>query len=108
MGKLRWVPLLILMALLATDALAAETTSELALARHPRASCDVIVAPSGDTGSGGYGGLQGDPDDLIDGNRAKPKPGYPGLTGTGTGSSLSTVIISLRLYSVFMVYRLFR
>ena len=96
---------LILMALLVTDAVAAENPAALASSRHPHATYVVLSSSTGSAGltggsggGSGYGGLQGDPDDLIDGNRAKPKPGTTG--GPGVGSLLSTVTFSVRLYAL--------
>jgi hypothetical protein len=101
MGKLHWVPLLILIALLACDAAAAESPTALAVPLHPRPAYGLTLAPSsgglvsGPGDGGGLAGLQGDPDDLIDGNRAKPKPATPILTGTG--GSMSIEVLWMRL-----------
>ncbi len=110
MGKLRGIPVLMLIALLASDAAAAQGSSTRPAPTVASPGYETIASPSSGTGligdgGGSLGGLQGDPDDLIDGNRAKPKIGANGTTGSGTtGGLLSNVITSVRLYGYFWLF----
>jgi len=115
MGKLRWIPVLMLIALLASDAAAAQGRTSTTAQASSGSTLDVSVTPStgtvylggGGSGGTGLGGLQGDPDDLIDGNRAKPKLGAAGATGpVSTGGLLSNTILWVRLYGLAVFLKL--
>ncbi len=106
MGKVRWLPVLVLLALLASTAGTALGRTTTAVQTLPVPSGEAVMPPSDPgtqnlLGTGGSGGNEGDPDDLIDGNRAFPKTG---ASTTNVGGNVLTISVLWQRFSSYVFF----